>query len=153
LILVHVCSALSAVSRFSFYDPPTPVLYTLSLHDALPIFQRGSRPLLTFHLDVCGLALRLGFGTYILFHPAQAGSCSIRLGDCKDERIFRQTLPPVASGYRQRHVNFFLAPGRESFGDPISLDIPNGQPEESRQSGSLDLFRDRRIAGRSIGSF
>src|SRR5690606_42125890 len=30
---------------FSFHDPSTTAFYTLSLHDALPIFQLGGRPL------------------------------------------------------------------------------------------------------------
>src|SRR5205814_8940739 len=35
--LCSVSPALASFVCFSFYYPPTPVIYTLSLHDALPI--------------------------------------------------------------------------------------------------------------------
>src|SRR5437764_13831777 len=37
--MVHVCSCHSAHVAFFFNDPATPEIYTLSLHDALPIFR------------------------------------------------------------------------------------------------------------------
>src|SRR5690349_25086014 len=40
--IVASCSPLCTVSSFSFNDPSTTEIYTLSLHDALPIYHVGA---------------------------------------------------------------------------------------------------------------
>src|SRR5256885_16046334 len=44
LYLIYVCGSLLWYSFFFFNDTATTEIYTLSLHDALPIFRRFSRP-------------------------------------------------------------------------------------------------------------
>src|SRR5207249_11445177 len=43
LVLVLCCVCFSLFSFFFFNDPATTEIYTLSLHDALPIFPGGAR--------------------------------------------------------------------------------------------------------------
>src|SRR5207244_7713434 len=40
-LLFFFCTALSVLVPFLFHDTPTPEIYTLSLHDALPISGSG----------------------------------------------------------------------------------------------------------------
>src|SRR5205807_6502736 len=45
----------SHTSSYSSTVPPTPSIYTLSLHDALPIFHDAARPVVVYDVDLDAL--------------------------------------------------------------------------------------------------
>src|SRR5690606_40696708 len=72
--------AVPSVCVFFFHDRATPYIYTLSLHDALPISAAGAhRPLLLDEVHEDVVAERLGRG--------EEGPAPVHLRELLDERL------------------------------------------------------------------
>src|SRR5207253_9334562 len=99
-----LCAPFCVSSHFSFTAPPTTEIYTLSLHDALPIYGAHHAPhLCRSRLGGRGgtdaVASRTGLDSRVLGHRSGRSACERLRADRPDRKSTRLNSSHVAISY------------------------------------------------------